>query len=281
MWGVILYLYRNIDPEMASVDGSKSLQGASDEMFAKVCGPCKEDNIEEGANEFCVDCGVYRCNLCKEFHRKLSICKNHKIVFGSQNLTAVSPVSQRSGLGLYCGCNTNVEVEFYCKKHKDIMCGSCRSIKHHKCKTVSVQEKSSSYTTQMINSLMLKTKSMKDKFYKMKKESTESINELNISKEACKKEIQTFRKELNAFLDKLENDMLKKLDKSEKEQHKQLNQHISTLTAALQMLDSDYILLENAKQDGRKPVMFTSGPGCSKLRMSLVNVSLKFQTLIS
>ena len=249
---------------MASVDGSKSIQGASDEMFDNTCGPCKEDNIEKGANQYCVDCGVYLCNQCKDFHRKLPLSKNHKVVLGSQNLAAISLVSQGSGPAHYCGCNTNKEVEFYCENHEDVMCGPCRSIKHHKCKAVSVQEKSLSYTAQTFNSILSKTKLMKDKFEKMKKESTDAIKELNISKEACKREIQTFRKELNTFLDKLENDMLKELDKSEKEPYKQLNQHISTLTAALQMLDSDYTLLENAKQDGRKPMMFTSDLQVSK-----------------
>ena len=249
---------------MASVDGSKSIQGASDEMFDITCGPCKEDNVEKGANQYCVDCGVYLCNQCKDVHRKLPLSKNHKVVLGSQNLAAISLVSQGSGLALHCGCNTNKEVEFYCENHEDVTCSPCRSIKHHKCKTVSVQEKSSSYTTQMLNAVLSKAKSMKDNFDRMKKESTDAIKELNILKETCKKEIQTFRKELNTFLDKLENDMLKDLDTSEKEQHKQLNQHISTLTAALQMLDSDYTLLENAKQDCRKSVMFTSDLQLSK-----------------
>ena len=249
---------------MASVDGSKSIQGASDEMFDNICGPCKEDNVEKGASQYCVDCGVYLCNQCKDFHRKLPVSKNHTVVVGGQNLAPVSLVSQGSGPALYCGCNTKKEVEFYCESHEDVMCGPCRSIKHHKCKTVSVQEKSSSYTAQTFNSILSKTKLMKDKFEEMKKESTDAIKELNISKEACKREIQTFRKELNTFLDKLENDMLKDLDTSEKEPHKQLSQHISTLTAALQMLDSDYTLLENAKQDGRKSVMFTSDLQVSK-----------------
>ena len=249
---------------MASVDGSKSIQGASDEMFDNTCGPCKEDNVEKGANQYCVDCGVYLCNQCKDVHRKLPLSKNHKVVLGSQNLAAISLVSQGSGLALHCGCNTNKEVEFYCENHEDVTCSPRRSIKHHKCKTVSVQEKSSSYTIQMLNAVLSKTKSMKDNFDKMKKESTDAIKELNILKEACKKEIQTFRKELNTFLDKLENDILKELDKSEEEPYKQLNQHISTLTAALQMLDSDYTLLEKAKEDGRKSVMFTSDLQVSK-----------------
>ena len=249
---------------MASVDGSKSIQGASDEMFDNICGPCKEDHIEKGANQYCVDCGVYLCNQCKDFHRKLPVSKNHKVVVGGQNLAAISLVSQGSSPALYCDCNTKNEVEFYCENHEDVMCGPCRSIKHHKCKTVSVQEKSSNYTIQMINAVLSKTKSMKDNFDKMKKESTDAIKEPNILKEACRKEIQTFRKELNTFLDKLENDMLKDLDTSEKESHKQLSQHISTLTAALQMLDSDYKLLEKAKEDGRKSVMFTSDLQVSK-----------------
>ena len=249
---------------MASVDGSKFRPKASDEMFDNTCGPCKEDNIEKGANQYCVDCGVYLCNQCKDFHRKLPVSKNHKVVLGGQNLAPVSLVSQGSGPALYCGCNTKKEVEFYCESHEDVMCGPCRSIKHHKCKTVSVQEKSLSYTAQTFNSILSKTKLMRYKFDKMKKEGTDAIKELKNLKEACKRDIQTFRKELNTFLDKLENDMLKDLDTSEKEQHKQLNQHISTQTAALQMLDSDYTLLENAKQDGRKSLMFTSDLQVSK-----------------
>lgn len=79
--------------KMASVDGSKSIQGASDEMFDNTCGPCKEDNIEKGADQYCVDCGVYLCDQCKDFHRKLPLSKNHKVVFGSQHLAAVSLVS--------------------------------------------------------------------------------------------------------------------------------------------------------------------------------------------
>ena len=243
---------------MASIDGSKSIQGGSDDLYDNICGPCIEDNIEKGASQYCVDCGVYLCDQCKAVHRKLPVCKNHRLVIGSQSFTAVSAVSQGSGPVLYCACNTNSEVEFYCENHEDVRCGPCRSLKHHKCITVSVQEKSSSYTTQMINSVLSRIQLMKGKFEMMKKEYTTAIKELNLLKETCRKEIQTFRKELKTFLDKLESDMLQEMDTLEKEQQKQLNQHISTLTAGLQMLDSDYTLLENAKQDGRKSVMFTS-----------------------
>ncbi|MEW8545648.1 MAG: hypothetical protein AB2693_19170, partial [Candidatus Thiodiazotropha sp.] len=203
-------------------------------MFDNICGPCKEDNIEKGASQYCVDCGVNLCNQCKNFHRKLH--KNHEVISDNKNVEAKSSVSQGSGHVLYCGCNASKEIEFYCEAHENVMCSPCRSIKHHKCKTASIQEKASSYTTEMFNAVLSKTKSMKDKFDKMKNESHEAVKALKLSKDACRKEIQRFRKELNTFLDKLENDMLKDLDKSENEQQKQLDQHISTLTAALQML---------------------------------------------
>ena len=250
--------------KVASIDGSKSIQGGSDDLYDNICGPCIEDNIEKGASQYCVDCGVYLCNQCKDVHRKLPVCKNHRLVLGSQSLAAVSTVSQGSDHVIYCACNTNSEVKFYCENHEDVMCSPCRSIKHHKCITVSVQEKSSSYTTQTFNSVLSKIQSMKGKFEKMKKVYTAAIKELSLLKETCRKEIQTFRKELNTFLDKLESDMLQEMHTSEKEQLKQLNEHISTLTVGLQRLDSDYTLLENAKQDGRKSMMFTSDQQVSK-----------------
>ena len=249
---------------MASVDGSKSIYRASDETFDNTCGPCKEDNIDMGANQYCVDCRVYLCNNCKDVHRKLPISKNHKLISDSKILAAKRSVCQGSSPKLYCGCNTNNEVNFYCENHDDIMCSPCRSIKHHKCKSLTVQEKSSSYSTQVFNTVLSKTRSMKDKFNKMKKECTEDVKKIKILKEACRKEIQTFRKELNTFLDKLEIDMLRDLDKTAKIQLKRLDQQISTLITALQMLDSDYRLLENAKQDGRKSMMFTSDLQVSK-----------------
>ena len=77
-------------------------------------------------------------------------------------------------------------------------------------------------------------------------------------KDVCQKEIKAFRKELNDFLDRLEQTMLKELDACEVEKCQQIDQEIATLANALQMLDSDYTMLTKAKVDGRNQIMFAA-----------------------
>ena len=244
---------------MASVDGSKSLQAATDELFDNICGPCKSDGNKQEARQYCVDCSEYLCGSCVKFHGKLLSLKHHKIV--SANTVSVGN-SRR--LTIYCGCNKNQEVEFYCAVHADVICSPCKNIKHHKCETSSIQQKSSEYTSATLDSVLRKTKSLKDKYDKLKQECTENQNELKRSKEACKKEIKAFRKELDEFLNKLEKSMLQELDQCESRELQRIDQQITTLTTALQMLAPECQLLDDARKDGRKQVMFAAEVQTSK-----------------
>ena len=244
---------------MASVDGSKSLLAASDELCDNICGPCKSEGNKKEARQYCVDCSEYLCGSCVNFHGKLPTLKHHKIV--SANTVSVG-TSRR--LTIYCGCNKNKEVEFYCAGHADVICSPCKNIKHHKCETTFIHQKSSAYTSTMLDSVLSKTKSLKDKYDQLKQECSENQNELKRSKEARKKEIKAFRKELDDFLNKLEQRMLEELDQYETKKQELIDQHMTTLTTVLQMLDADCQLVENARKDGRKQVMFAAEVQASK-----------------
>ena len=65
---------------MASLDGSRSLQGVSDEYFDHVCGPCEGEEGMIEAKQYCGVCSEFLCDPCVKHHRKLPITKNHKIV---------------------------------------------------------------------------------------------------------------------------------------------------------------------------------------------------------
>ena len=249
--------YISDEIKMASVDGSRSLQGASDVLHEFLCGPCKTDNIERKARHYCDECSEYLCNQCEDVHRKLQLTKNHGIVSGNQ-LPATGSARRTRGVVVYCGCNKSQEVAFYCEEHKDVVCDACRTIKHHKCSTTSIQDKSIDYTISKLEAVLSKTKSLKDEFDKLKKESESKHKELKNLKESCRNEIKAFRNEINVFFDKLENDMLLQLDSYGNETEKRIDHQISTLTTAFQMTEGDYKLLENVKKDGRKSTMFAS-----------------------
>ena len=248
---------------MASVDGSRSLQGTSDEFHTNICGPCKTDDVEKGANHYCNDCSAHLCDHCKDYHRKIPLLKNHRIVSGSQ-VPAVTSTRGRSAIVVYCTCNKNQEVQYFCEDHQDTACDSCKHTKHYKCKVSRIQNKSSNYTGSRIDAIISKIEALKAAYEKLEERKDYESKCLERSKEDCKKEIKAFRKEIDTFLDDLEKTMLTQLESCENEGQNRVRQHISTLTATLKMLESDYKLLGDAKNDGRKAVMFAADVQVSK-----------------
>ena len=108
------------------------------------------------------------------------------------------------------------------------------------------------------------------------------------STEDCRNEITAFRKEINAFLDDIEKAILKELASYEKDKESRISLQISTLTATLKMLESDYKLLQDAKNEGRKATMFAADVQVSKglqeysdrlsdIRNDAVNSDIQFE----
>ena len=236
---------------MASVDGSRSLQGASDELYDIICGPCQTDNLEKQANHYCNECREYLCNSCKDVHRKLAISKNHTILSGKQ-IPAPTSGSQRSVFIAYCSCNKNQQVEFFCEDHQDLICIPCKMVKHRNCKTANVKEKSADYTTKRVDSVLTKIKSLIHEFNTMQMQRKSACKGLKRLTEDCKKEIKGFRAQIDAILDKLEAQAMREVDVFDQGQRRHIDQHITALTTGLQMLDLDSNRLEDVKSNGNK-----------------------------
>ena len=145
-----------------------------------------------------------------------------------------------------------------CDDHQDIVCDSCKNTKHYKCKVSSIKDKSSSYTWSRIDTVMSKIKALKDDYDQLKKTRNDESKSLVSSVEDCKKEIKAFRKELDNFLDDLEKSMLKLLESQKDEAQKRIDQHISSLTATLKLLETDHKLLRDAKSNDEKTLMFAA-----------------------
>ena len=241
---------------MASVDGSRSLQGASDELYDIICGPCLTDKISKQANHYCNECRGYMCNSCKDAHRKFALSKNHNILSGKQ-IPARASGSQRSGCVAYCSCDKNQQVEFFCEDHQKVICNPCKMVKHRNCKTADVQEKSAGYTTAQVNSILAKIKSLIHEFDTMQKQRKSDRKELKSLTEESKKKIKGFRASIDAILDNLEKTVMDEVDEYDEEQSRQIDQHITVLTTGLQMLNADKKQLEDAKTNQNKVKMFT------------------------
>ena len=247
---------------MANYDGSRSLEMGCDVFYDHECGPCSVGGTRREAKHYCRECQDYLCDSCKGYHGKLAVTRNHNIVSGSK---IPASASGSPGLGITCGCNRNQPIEFYCEIHNDVVCSPCKSFHHQKCKISNIKQKSSGYKSSTLDSVLFKIQSLKNKYDRLKHEYSGNDKEVKRLKEAYKKEIKTFRKELDTCLDKLEKNMLTELDKWEGAESRRIDQDISDLTTALKVVESDCKLLEDAKQDGRKEIMFTADVQVSKV----------------
>ena len=246
---------------MATFDGSASLDMASDDFREHECGPCALGGRTREAKHYCVNCPDYLCDDCKDYHGNLVATRDHTIVTGSRIPTSVSGAPS---LGITCSCNKGQPVAFYCNDHQEIICGACKTINHHKCRTSSIQEKCSRYQSSKLNSILAEIKSLEVKYECLKQESVGSKKEVNRLREDCKKEIKRFRKELDTIFDNLERNILTDVDKWGQDKDRRVDQNVSTITSVLSVLQADCKRLEDAKRDGKKEVMFIADIQVSK-----------------
>ena len=147
----------------------------------------------------------------------------------------------RSGIDIYCSCTTNQEVQYFCDNHQDVVCDTCKHMKHLKCEVSRIQDKSSSYSTSKINALISRIKALYDDCDQLKTIRNADTKSLACSIENCKTEIKAFRNELDMIFDDLEKSMLNLLETHDEDQ-KRIGEHILTITTTLKTLQTNYRL---------------------------------------
>ena len=242
---------------MSSVDGARSAQGASDKTSLTVCGPCKYNGTEKDASMFCSDCQECLCVACIELHKGLKFSRNHNLL-RVKELTSEQVASSILSCIVFCDCVRHAAVTVYCVDHDDVMCQTCKTVNHIKCNTLTISEKSNSDPE-------IKLSSVVEKVATLKKETETFINErhtdsqrLESVKEKCKDNINTFRQDLNTYLDELEENVLKEVETVVLLARQELERHVSTCATTKQLLETDGKLLDDAKRTSEKEVMFAA-----------------------
>ena len=241
---------------MSIVDGAKSLQSTSDESVLKSCDPCKYGGIEVEATKYCDDCKESLCRTCTESHKRFKMSRNHKLL-------SVQHIPSHTGkdhiaCSVLCECCQTLEVTDYCEDHHAVVCQHCTSVKHRKCKIELIKDKSSTYNKVTFDFVADRASAIKSKADKQLEDRKADLSNLESAKEICTKQIEAFRRELNAFLDRLEQDIRKDLNKRMIQTRQDIERHISTYSTIQQLLQSDFELIENAKKSCLAECMFAS-----------------------
>ena len=262
---------------MASVDGT-------DEVLQHTCGPCKDDGETKEAKYLCDFCQVHLCFDCRSDHKTFKATKNHSIV--SAPLTqGTGSIATKSIFTILCDCNQKRAVEVYCEKHADVICPSCKTIKHRNCKTCPITDKVDKHTQKQLKDLIDKAKSLKVEMESCNQDEEAMRKKLDDYKEECKKEITAFRRDINAILDKIEKEVIDKLDT---QQLQAIEKKIADMAASLLALNADLDIIDNANTTNKGEIMFSANVKVSKsiseyddlirdIRNDMLQPKLKFE----
>ena len=229
---------------MASVDGARSVQAASDEVLTYKCGPCGYRETDKDASSFCKDCEEYLCDPCAELHKGLKITRNHKLIPVSEVPRRINTGVESSSLVL-CECSQNSGVIAYCADHDDVICQSCKTVKHRKCKTALVTEMSKSFKKDILDTVGVKTAKLRDDIKNILKDRSADIQKLAVGQESCRIDVTQFRQEMNAFMDLIEQEALKELETHGAVEKQNIAHHMTSCSATIELLEKDLKLIDD------------------------------------
>ena len=242
---------------MSSVDGARSLQSTSDEIVTYECGPCGYGDSDKDATHLCEDCQDYLCGSCAESHKGLKITRNHKLTPVSDVTTQVTTDHGVSRLVL-CECSQHAGVVAYCEDHKEVMCQSCQTVKHRKCRTVPIAERSKSYSKSEFDSIARKVNTMEGDVNHILADIDTDFKNFNKIKEENKRAIATFTKDLREFLDLLEQNALKELETQDSLVRQEIQCHRKSCTEVELLLKRDVKLLDDVMKSSQIVDMYAT-----------------------
>ena len=254
---------------MASVDGSRSLHMTSDDAPDNLCDPCKFGGIRINCSHYCKTCAEYLCTGCKDSHERFKATRNHKIVSSKEAGPDVHKV--------YCACDQALEVSVYCETHNEAVCNTCKSVKHRKCTITTLQEKGAAYKVSDIHKVIQKVTYLEDEIKKFKQARDTDVQKVDSMEEKCREQIKTCRRDLDLYLDALENNMLSELEEKSKKMRCYAEQHLQTCTTTLKLLDDDAKMLDDAAKSSNAQMVFAADAKISKRLKELESMMNDFR----
>lgn len=167
---------------------------------ALFCGPCKREHKEVITSEVCKECEEFMCRICFGHHLKAKSCVEHTLVDVFQ-----FPIQGRRKNPEICTKHGDEKVKFFCRNHGDVGCGECMVLEHNSCKPEYIKDLSKLFGS---SDVFKDTKMKVDGFENECKTAFELVDsqreQNNLLLEKALEQLQTFRKDVNEWLDKAE-----------------------------------------------------------------------------
>ncbi|XP_045172287.2 uncharacterized protein LOC123534213 [Mercenaria mercenaria] len=200
------------------------------------------------------------CETCYKSHRKPAPCRNHILLDKTQMPKTMSPGKNSLDLTETCDQHHGKVIEYYCKDHKSLGCSPCMTMNHRSCKIDYIPDVSSNYiASSQYQSLLKSLETLHENLKAITKSITEKKNRIQENQDRIKADIQKFRQEINATLDKWEDQLYKDVDSLFSREDQRTD---STLTHCHEMkrkVETQQKSLRSFEQDQKCNMVFIHG----------------------
>ena len=242
---------------MASDDGARCFHVGSDAVYTYTCEPCDYRGVNREAITFCRNCKEYMCHLCTESHKGQKMSRNHKLL-DVKDMSGMQTSTVSDSIIMSCDCDQASPITHYCIEHDKACCANCKILKHRKCQSITIGEKIKSFSENQLKEIIQRVATLKKEMDSFIRNRTTDLKHVQTMTTQCKSDIQTFRKELNSYLDILEDKVVKESEVHEAKFKQEISRHIETCSSTLKSLTADKTLLVEAQTTSKKANMFAA-----------------------
>ena len=253
----IVIFFLSFSYSMASDDGARCFHVGSDAVYTYTCEPCDYRGVNREALTFCRNCKEYMCHLCTESHKGQKMSRNHKLL-DVKDMSNMQTSTVSDSLVMSCDCDQTSTITHYCIDHDQAFCSNCKILKHRKCQSITIGEKIKSFSENQLKEVIQRVVTLKKEMDSFIRNRTTDLKHVQTMTAQCKSDIHTFRKELNSYLDILEDKVVKESEVNEARYKQKISHHIETCSSTLKPLTADKTLLVEAQTTSKKANMFAA-----------------------
>ena len=181
------------------------------------CDECGDDNDPVVA--LCVDCELYLCKVCHEYHKKKN--RDHD---------AITVPAGEAILINFCSEHPSAELEYYCEKCDKFTCLHCSSVGHAR---------------NIIEKLACKHRDILMKIFTPVEEMSKSLSKAEVSIANTQEKIKEQASKIKQEIDKCYYEQLQELNKHHKQLKQQLNDAVAEKEKALKEQLNDVTSLQD------------------------------------
>ncbi|XP_060589386.1 uncharacterized protein LOC132744643 [Ruditapes philippinarum] len=198
------------------VQGLTSSLGSS-KCHGMLCQPCKADGESLEADGFCQNCQEYLCKTCIKYHRKVTVSKHHTILDKANMPKKVEPQTVKQLCTSTCNKHKLEIIKYFCRDHDTVGCGNCLFIDHKACQVEFIPDIADEFVNgEEYKAILVKLEKLQTKV-------DSKIMATGTDQKVCAEEfvsavqeIKRFRKEIEDYLNKMEQSILKECERLRK-----------------------------------------------------------------